>query len=86
MGRESTQVPDFVPSFVVAENALISKIEEIPAPPALAGVRQAFAKIATIAPASERATVHPKTKVKRESLGARLLAYREPSDSWPAGW
>ena len=84
-----TRLPTIVPSSsMVADNASISisKIEETPAPPASASVHQAFAKMATIAPASERALVHAKRKVKRKSAEARLLAYREPTYSWPAGW
>ena len=79
-----TSLPTTVPLSVVTENAPTPI--SISAPPASAGVRQAFAKVATIAPASERATVHPKRKVKRKSPGARLLAYREASYNWPAGW
>lgn len=82
-----TSQPTIVPPSVVAENAPtpIPKTEEVPTPRASASVRQAFA-MATVAPVPERALVHPKRKAKRKSPGARLLAYREPSNSWPAGW
>ena len=81
-----TRLPTIVPSSSINASISISKIEETPAPPASASVHQAFAKMATIAPASERALVHAKRKVKRKSAEARLLAYREPTYSWPAGW
>ena len=83
-----TSLPTIVPPSVVAANAPtpISQTEEVPIPRASANVGQPVAKLATVAPTPERALVRPKRKANRKSPGARLLAYREPSTGWPAGW
>ena len=61
----------------------VSIVAEIPAPPPSANAREVFAKMATVAPATERTMVPPKRKVKRRSPDARRVAYREPSYGWP---
>ena len=83
-----TTQPTIVPPSVAAEilPTSVSAVAQIPAPAASTNVREAFAKMATVAPASERTLVRPKRKVKHKSPDARIVAYREPSYGWPAGW
>ena len=64
----------------------ISVAAEASVPLPSASTREAFAKIASVTPPPERTLLHPKQKLKRKSPNIRIVAAREPSYSWPAGW
>ena len=64
----------------------VSIAAETPRPVLSASPREAFAKMAAVAPVNERTSVNPKRKLKRRPAAARIVAYREPSYSWPASW
>lgn len=69
----------------------VSIAAETPRPIPSASPREAFAKMAALAPVAvtpvnERTSVNPKRKLKRRPAAARIVAYREPSYSSPASW
>ena len=78
-----TTLPTLVPP--------VSTAAETPRPFPSASPREAFAKMAALAPVAvtpvnERTSVNPKRKLKRRPLPLGFVASRDPSYSWPASW
>ena len=78
-----TTLPTIVPP--------VSTAAETQRPILSASPREAFAKMAAlppvaVTPVNERTSGNPKRKLKRRPAAARIVAYRDPSYSWPASW